>query len=322
MKRLLNLVLFELKKILNNKKAILFLVVLNVVPIVSSIALLIAYFCCRGFGFGSFQFAVMKNIVQGLFTGHFTIFGYTAPFFLALIIGDSFSTEFGKGYMKMLLVTPISRWQVITAKSIAVMSYLLVAVVFGGLILQCDLLAARGITQPGFLPAEMAKNITLSPELTTQMENQAISLLPEDIQKHVNADSIAMISPSSAFELLLITFVANLMLIGFLIVFSMFYESAILMSFCSLAAIMAIHVFYWCSGLLDKLVSWFATIAKFCFTQHYTQLFSPKLIEEILDGKLSLMSQSVYEPLGYSALWTIGFFALAVIIFSRKQILH
>lgn len=38
MKRMLFLVMFELKKILNRKKALLFLVALNVVPLVASVA--------------------------------------------------------------------------------------------------------------------------------------------------------------------------------------------------------------------------------------------------------------------------------------------
>lgn len=321
MKRLMNLVLFEIRKILNRKKAFLFLLVMNIVPVVSSIVLLIAYISCKGFGFGNVQFAAMKSMVQGLFSAHFTIFGYTAPFFLALIVGDSFSTEFGKGYMKMLLITPIRRWQVITAKSISVMCYLLVAVVLGGLILQADLLIAKGITDPGILPASVAEEmgVTVSPEMTENI----IKTLPENVQKRVSLNnSIVMVSASSAMQLLVVTFVANLMLIGFLIVFSMFFESAILMSFCSLAAIMAIHVFYWSSKIFGPVVEWLKTVAKFCFTRHFTDLFSINLIKDVIEGKINLLSDKIFEPMGYSLLWAVIFYALAVFIFSRKQILH
>lgn len=321
MKRLMNLVLFEIRKILNRKKAFLFLLVMNIVPVVSSIVLLIAYISCKGFGFGNVQFAAMKSMVQGLFSAHFTIFGYTAPFFLALIVGDSFSTEFGKGYMKMLLITPIRRWQVITAKSISVMCYLLVAVALGGLILQADLLIAKGITDPGILPASVAEEmgVTVSPEMTENI----IKTLPENVQKRVSLNnSIVMVSASSAMQLLVVTFVANLMLIGFLIVFSMFFESAILMSFCSLAAIMAIHVFYWSSKIFGPVVEWLKTVAKFCFTRHFTDLFSINLIKDVIEGKINLLSDNIFEPMGYSLLWAVIFYALAVFIFSRKQILH
>ena len=321
MKRLLNLVLFEIRKILNRKKAFLFLLVMNIVPVVSSIVLLIAYISCKGFGFGNVQFAAMKSMVQGLFSAHFTIFGYTAPFFLALIVGDSFSTEFGKGYMKMLLITPIRRWQVITAKSISVMCYLLVAVALGGLILQADLLVAKGITEPGILPPSVAEEmgVTVSPEMTENI----IKTLPENVQKRLSLNnSIVMVSASSAMQLLVVTFVANLMLIGFLIVFSMFFESAILMSFCSLAAIMAIHVFYWSSKIFGPVVEWLKTVAKFCFTRHFTDLFSINLIKDVIEGKINLLSDKIFEPMGYSLLWAVIFYALAVFIFSRKQILH
>ncbi len=321
MKRLMNLVLFELKKILNRKKAFLFLLVMNVVPIISSIVLLIAYISCKGFGFGNVQFAAMKNIVQGLFSTHFTIFGYTAPFFLALIVGDSFSTEFGKGYMKMLLITPIKRWQVITAKSLSIMCYLLVAVALGGLILQADLLVAKGITEPGILPQSVSNDmgISVSPEMTEKI----IGNLPEDVQKNISLNSsIVMVSASSAMQLLVLTFVANLMLIGFLIVFSMFFESAILMSFCSLAAVMAIQVFYWSSAIFGPVVEWLKTVAKFCFTRHFTDLFSINLIKKIISGEINLFSEAVLEPMEFSLIWAVVFYALAVFIFSRKQILH
>ncbi len=297
MNRIMNLILFELKKILNNKKAFLFLLVLNITPIISSIALLIAYISCKGLGLGEVQFMTMKKIVQSLFTGHFTLFGYIAPFFLALIVGDSFSTEFGRGYMKMLLVTPVKRWQVIAAKTFSIITYLLVAVVLGGIILQADLLIARCITQPS-------------------------GLLPGSLQAQALGNSLSMVTASSAFQLLLITFVANLMIIGFLIVFSLFFDSAILMSFCSLSAIMSIHVFYLSSIMLKELVKWFGPLSKLCFTRYFTDLFSISLIREILDGRSSLLTDKVFEPMGICLIWSLFFYGIATFLFSRKQILH
>ena len=297
MLRLMNLILFELRKILNNKKAFLFLLVLNITPIIASLVLLIAYISCKGLGLGDFQFMAMKRIIQAMFTSHFTIFGYTAPFFLALIVGDSFSTEFGRGYMKMLLVTPVRRWQVIGAKSFAIIIFLLIAVLLGGFILQADLLIARGITQPS-------------------------GVLPNPLQEKLMDTSISMVTFSSALQLLVITFVANLMMIGFFIVFSMFFESAILMSFCSIGCVMAIHVFYLSSYMLKELVKWFGPLEKICFTRHFTDLFSIKIIQEILDGNITIFSEKVLEPMGFSLLWAVIFYVLAVIIFSRKQVLH
>ena len=297
MNRMFNLVLFELRKILNHKKAFLFLLAMNIVPIVASLVLLIAYISCKGLGFGDFQFLAMKETVKGLFTGHFTLFGFIAPFFLALIVGDSFSTEFGKGYMKMLLVTPVRRWQVITSKSIAIMTFLLVAVALGGVVLQADLLIARGMTQPS-------------------------GIILNELQQKVMDTSLSMVTVTSALELLIISFVANTMMIGFLIVFSMFFESPILMSFCSLSAVMAIHVFYMASDILKVAVEWFGPAGRLCFTRHFFDLFSIKIIKDILSGELTLMSDKVMEPLGYALLWSVVFYAMALFIFSRKQILH
>ena len=132
MRRMLFLILFELKKILNRKKALLFLLALNIVPLVASLALIVAYVKFKGFGFGEVQFSVLHEIVKGLFTAHFKLFAFIAPFFLALVVGDSFSTELSRGYMKMLLLTPVRRWQVITAKTLAIMLFLLLAVCLGG----------------------------------------------------------------------------------------------------------------------------------------------------------------------------------------------
>lgn len=297
MKRLLNLIRFEIKKILNNKKAFLFLLVLNIVPVVASLVLLIAYISCKSLGFGDIQFFAMKRIVQSLFTGHFTLFGYIAPFFLALIVGDSFSTEFGKGYMKMLLITPVKRWQVITAKSLAIISFLLIAVLIGGAILQADLLIAKGITQPS-------------------------GVLPNQIQAKAMDTSISMVSFSSATQLLLLSFIANMMMIGFFIVFSMFFESAILMSFCSLSAVMAIHVLYWSTSILKELVKWLGYFEHICFTRYFTEIFTVSIIQDILEGNLNLCSEKVLTPVGYCIAWTIGFYLLSTFIFSRKQVLH
>lgn len=299
MKRLLNLVLFEIRKILNNKKAFLFLLVLNVVPIVASLVLLITYISCRGLGLGDIQFYAMKKVIQTLFTSHFTLFGYISPFFLALIVGDIFSTELGRGYMKMLLITPVKRWQVITSKSLAVIIFLLVAVLLGGIILQTDLIIAKSVTQPS-------------------------GILPDSVQSQAMDTSISMVTFKSAVQLLVITFIADTMIIGIFIVFSLFFESAILMSFCSLSTIMAIHVLYLTSNILKEFqfVSWFDHLKYICFTRHYTDIFSISIIRDILEGKLNIASDNVLNPLGYCVLWSILFYFLAMFIFSRKQVLH
>lgn len=308
MKRMLFLILFELKKILNRKKALLFLVALNVVPLVASLALLIAFVKFRGFGFGEMQFSVLYEIVQGLFTGHVKLFAFIAPFFLALVVGDSFSTEFSKGYMKMLLLTPINRWQVITAKTFAIMIFLLLAVFIGGLFLQADLLIARTLTQNSGL-----------------MSDALLNNMPESIRDSLpsNEKPLYMVSTGSAIQLLAMTFFGNLMLIGFFIVFSLFFESAILMSFTSLSVLMGVHTFYLiATNLLNKIDPVYDQLAKWCFTRHLDDLFAVKSIQNILEGKASLLSEGIFSSLLAISLWTVAFYLLATLIFSRRQILH
>ncbi|EKD83143.1 MAG: hypothetical protein ACD_39C00861G0002 [uncultured bacterium] len=308
MKRMLFLILFELKKILNRKKALLFLVALNVVPLVASLALLVAYVKFRGFGFGEMQFSVLYEIVQGLFTGHVKLFAFIAPFFLALVVGDSFSTEFSRGYMKMLLLTPINRWQVITAKTVAIMIFLLLAVFIGGMFLQADLLIARTLTQnSGIMSDALLKN------------------MPESIRDNLPSDEkpLYMVSTGSAMQLLAMTFFGNLMLIGFFIVFSLFFESAILMSFTSLSVLMGVHTFYLiATNLLNKIDPLYDQLAKWCFTRHLDDLFAVKSIQNILEGKASLLSEGIFSSLLAISLWTAAFYLLATLIFSRRQILH
>ncbi|HAE39993.1 MAG TPA: hypothetical protein DCG57_15390 [Candidatus Riflebacteria bacterium] len=308
MKRMLFLILFELKKILNRKKALLFLLALNVVPLVASLALLIAFVKFRGFGFGQIQFSVLYEIVQGLFTGHVKLFAFIAPFFLALVVGDSFSTEFSRGYMKMLLLTPINRWQVITAKTVAIMIFLLLAVAIGGMFLQADLLIARTLTQ---------NSGDISDTLLQSMPESVRNSLPSD------AKPLYLVSTTSALQLLAMTFFGNLMLIGFFIVFSLFFESAILMSFTSLSVLMAVHTFYLiATGLLSKIDPVYNQLAQWCFTRHLDDLFAVKSIQNILEGKAGLLSEGIFSSLLAISFWTAAFYLLATLIFSRRQILH
>ncbi|NLF97126.1 MAG: hypothetical protein GX569_10335, partial [Candidatus Riflebacteria bacterium] len=115
----------------------------------------------------------------------------------------------------------------------------------------------------------------------------------------------------------------NLMLIGFFIVFSLFFESAILMSFTSLSVLMAIHTFYLiASNLLSKMDPWYGTLAKWCFSRHLDDLFAIKSIERILEGKASIFAGEIFASLVSISLWTAAFYLLATFIFSRRQILH
>lgn len=295
MRRMLILILFELKKILNRKKALLFLLALNIVPLVASLALLVAYIKFKGFGFGEVQFSVLYEVVQGLFTAHFKLFAFIAPFFLALVVGDSFSTELSRGYMKMLLLTPVRRWQVISAKTFAIMLFLLLAVCLGGFFLQADLLVARGLTQ------------------NSGILSQAVEV----------SRPLYLVSTGSAIQLLVLTFLGNLMLIGFFIIFSLFFESAILMSFTSLSALMGIHTFYMvATGLLNKIDVWYEQAAKWCFTRHIDAMFSVETIQKILEGRANLLSEGIYDAWVAAAGWAVLFYAIAVLLFSRRQILH
>ncbi|NCB45637.1 ABC transporter permease [bacterium] len=290
MHRLITLILFELNKILSRKKALLFLFALNVIPLIAAIGLLIAYVKFNSLGYGQLSYSMLYEAVKNLFTIHFKLFSLISPFFLALIVGDSFSTEFGRGYMKMLLLTPVKRWQVISAKTVAVMIFLVIAVLIGGFLLQCDLYIAKALTK-------------------------------SDIGEMANAGAI--VSAGSAFQLLLLSLVGNLMTTGYFIVFSLFFESAIMMAFTALTVLMMIHAFYFIvQNLFIHIDPWYSKLAEWCFTRHSDTLFSFGTISGILDKTKTIMTEEIMQSAMASLAWAALFFAVALFIFSKKQILH
>ncbi len=233
---------------------------------------------------------MLYEAVKNLFTIHFKLFSLISPFFLALIVGDSFSTEFGRGYMKMLLLTPVKRWQVISAKTVAVMIFLVIAVLIGGFLLQCDLYIAKALTK-------------------------------SDIGEMANAGAI--VSAGSAFQLLLLSLVGNLMTTGYFIVFSLFFESAIMMAFTALTVLMMIHAFYFIvQNLFIHIDPWYSKLAEWCFTRHSDTLFSFGTISGILDKTKTIMTEEIMQSAMASLAWAALFFAVALFIFSKKQILH
>jgi hypothetical protein len=174
------------------------------------------------------------------------------------------------------------------------MIFLLIAVCLGGAFLQMDLLVARAIGG--------SSGMIMDTGLT---------------------NSLAIISTSAAVQLLLMTFFANLMLIGFFIVFSLFFESAILMSFTSLSVIMGLHTYYMmASSFLIKIDPWYGKVADWCFTHHLSDIFALTVIKDLLSGKISLTSEQIFNPMLSIFGWTAVFYVLAIVIFSRKQILH
>lgn len=302
MKRMLILILFELKKILNRKKAFLFLTALNIIPLIASLALLVSYLKFKSFGLGELQLSILSQIIQTLFTWHFKLFSIIAPFFLALVVGDSFSTELSHGHMKMLLLTPVSRWQVISAKTVAIITFLLLAICIGSIFLQADLFIARAISQ--------------------HSGNTAIDMI-SGLAGEATKPSVYLVSTSSAFQLLVMSFLGNLMIIGFFIIFSLFFESAILMSFASLIVLMGIHTFYLVAdNILVSLDASYAKLAEWCFTRHFTDLFSVENIENMLLGKVNIFTIDIANTLSSIMAWTAVFYIIAAYIFSRRQIPH
>lgn len=291
LRRFLILLRFEIVKVLARKKALLFLLALNILPILSGLAAMVLYIKFKGWGLGDVQFTFVVEGVRKLLAGHVKLFALISPFFLALIIGDSFSGESGKGLMKTLLLTPVPRWQVIVAKSLAVMLFLVVALALGGMFLQFSLFVARAVT-------------------TT-------SVPVGDLQV-----SLQLVSAGPALRLLLITFLANLSVVGFFILFSLFFESPILMSFVSLIALMSMEMYVLIATAIKEIDTMFSRPVGWCFTQHLSQLFDIETINGLIVQEYHLGSSAVFDPLVASLGWAAFFFAASILIFHRRQVFH
>ena len=292
MTRFSNLLLFELKKVLARKKAILFLLALNVVPILAGCLSLIAYVRLRGMAFNaSLELSVMVQWIQAVFTGHIKLFAWISPFFLALIIGDSLSGESGRGHLKTLLLTPVHRWQVIVAKAFAVMAFLLVAVTIGGMVLQVNLWIARALST--------GPNVVIDVSVST-----------------------TLIETSAALRVLFLMFVGNLAMIGFMILFSMFTDSTIIMAFTSMTLLMGMQSYVLMAPMLDQFDPRYGKVSNWLFTRHLSKLFEIDTIQGLLEKNLLLTSETLKDPLLGSLGWAAFFFGLAAFIFSRKQIFN
>jgi len=282
---------FELKKVLARKKAILFLLALNVVPILASIAALLAYLKMRSLGLGSLEYSMLVEMVQALFTAHMKLFAWISPFFLALVVGDSISGEAGKGHLKTLLLTPVARWQVLVAKAAAVMIFLLMAVALGGLFLQIDLWVAHSMSQSGAIIMDARDTGT------------------------VLTDSL------TALRLLTISFMANLAMVAYFLLTALFFETPILMAFVSLIILMTMQSYVMMAPYLMKLDDTYARWLPWCFTRHLSQLTDLQTINGILKQSLTLSSSEVWDPLTGSLGWAALFLALAMFAFHRRQVL-
>jgi ABC-type transport system involved in multi-copper enzyme maturation permease subunit len=191
----------------------------------------------------------------------------------------------------MLLLTPVERWQVIVAKSLAVLMFLVLAVALGGLFLQMDLWVARAITE--------------SPTLIWD----------------TRPASTALVETGAALQLLVMTFLANLAMVGYFVLFSLFAESPVLMAFISLIVLMTMQTYVLMAPYLTRLDVRYGEVARWCFTRHLSKLTEISTVQGILERRLSLASPEVWQPMLACLGWAALFFLLAMLIFRRKQIL-
>jgi len=292
MNRFFVLVKFEIKKVLSQKKAILFLLALNVVPILASALALLVYMKFKGWGIGNLEFSMLLQAVRALFIAHIKFFSFISPFFLALIVAESFSAEFGRGYLKTLLLTPVARWQVVIAKTISILIFLLIAISLGGFFLQLNLWIAGALGE--------------SPAIIMDLDQK---------------NSSTLVEPLVALNLLFISFAINLTLIGFFSLVSLFFDSPILMTFSSLIILISVQAYTMMAPFLEKVDMRYGEIAKWCFTKPLSRLSDIDTVSGLLEKKVGISSKEILDPLVETAGWGCLFFLLTLIFFQRRQVL-
>lgn len=300
-RRFIVLLRFEIRKILSQKKALLFLLALNVVPLLASLFSFLAYIKFKGWGIANIEFSVLLQLVKGLFTAHMKFFSFISPFFLSLLIGDSFSGEAGRGHLKTLLLTPIPRWMVPVAKGASIMIFLLIAAILGGFFLQMNLWVARALTD--------------NPSMIMDIREAVSGTAPGSV-------SATLVETSTALQLFLISLIINLTLVSFFLFFSLWFESPILMTFTSLIVLMAIQTFSFMGPYLGKLDDRYEKMAEWCFTRPLSKLSDLDTITGLLDKKLDFASRAIAGPVTASLAWTAFFLALTFFFFQRKEVLH
>ncbi len=311
MRRFLVLLRFEMVKVLARKKALLFLLALNVLPIMTGFMAMLVYIKYQGWGLGEVQFSFVVEGVKKLLAGHVKLFALISPFFLALVIGDSFSGESGKGLMKTLLLTPVARWQVIAAKTLAVMLFLITALAVGGVFLQFSLFVARAVTT-GPSTQGLQQMVGNSPAVA-----EAMAQVMKD-----RSTSLQLVGAMPALRLLFITFLANLSVVGFFILFSLFFESPILMAFVSLITLMSMETYVLIATAIRRVESMFSGPVEWCFSRHLSRLFDIETINGLIVQSLHLDSPEVYQPLLSSLGWAAFFLGTALLIFQRREVFH
>lgn len=290
MPRFVLLVGFELRKILLQKKAFLFLLALNVVPLLTSTLGVLLWVKVQSLGFTQgLEYSFLVEGMRGILTGHIKLFSLVVPFFLALIVGDVISRELGNGQMKTLLLTPLARAQILAAKALAVMLFLSVVIAFGGVLLQIDIWVAHAL----------------------KSQSGIVFDLPAETQ---------LLTTTAALRILALTFVMDLVLIAYFTVFALLTDSALLMAVGSLILLMSSAVFCAIAPVVEKLDPRYEAVAKWLFPRYLSEVLSIEAIKGLIEGKVALGDAQMLNPLLATGAWTVGLGLLALGVFHRREI--
>lgn len=130
--RFLRLFLFEIIKIFSKKKALFFILTINIPHLLYTIAIIYNY--PNEVLWSGINDNLRYNLDCGmrlLFIIHIFFFFWVSPFFMTLFVSDVLSGEYSHGFLKTMLLTPFKRWHVLMAKFLTVLFMLFTSYLVG-----------------------------------------------------------------------------------------------------------------------------------------------------------------------------------------------
>ncbi|MFC1744176.1 ABC transporter permease [Candidatus Riflebacteria bacterium] len=299
-RKMLALIRLEIFKLRRQAKTYIALIALNALPIISFIISLLVVFRLKTYHLENLiPYDSIQEIYKFLLLCHLKALNWLMPFFLVMLIADMISGELARGTIKTLILRPVTRSQVLTAKIITVMLFLMLTVFFGAFILQCNLV---------FL-----KWTILRPEYIKDLVQDA-GIIPFD----------------ALVELFFVAFCVNLTVVCFCAMISVFTHSSTL----SMALTILILLIFYSWAILDPIIA--AIFDKFYlggYTQLSKYLFTYSIERltdlEFLDTVLKVSKPGSYVPaeipmkrhLAVLAAYTCGFVFFCYYYFNRRDIL-
>ncbi len=302
--RYFNLLRFEFKKLMSTKKAYFFIFALNALPVFMFLMILLTFFYKDSI-INDVNFPAEFNKIIGEYTliAYSVFFAALAPFFISLFTGDMFSEEFSNGYMRMLLLTPVSRSMLLFTKWLTVMLFAVLSLCTGLILIQLNIFIAQVLLSDVLLPA-----------------NNTFFSLPWN--------SLLLFNFGDLCRYLFVFVVLIACNVSFIVLISLFFTSTMPMSVSCVISMGSLLI----ASPMAKLFLKKESFIRILLTNNFITKSYDLLVNLI---KAIVKHISVFDPLMATkdspltkdllitlSIWTIAFLAVSLLIFNRKKILR